>query len=148
MVLNYILVGCPWILINIPVSSHRYNMNNEMSLNDGHHYTSWSIKFDFTITAAMLGSISDLFWVVVVVVVVAFRGGSDDGVQHMYSWTNEGLRDWQNLFAITRFRFIVFLFHIFYYYWGRENRSLYRGLRFIEVRGHFTFLGNCPPTRP
>ena len=33
---------------------------------------------------------------------------------------NEGPRDWQNLFAITRFPF-----HIFYYYWGEENRSLY-----------------------
>ena len=26
------------------------------------------------------------------------------------------------------------LFHIFYYYWGEENRSLYRGLRYVEVR--------------
>ena len=25
-------------------------------------------------------------------------------------------------------------FHIFYYYWGKENRSFYRGLRYIEVR--------------
>ena len=25
------------------------------------------------------------------------------------------------------------LFHIFYYYWGKENRSLYRGLRYTEV---------------
>ena len=24
--------------------------------------------------------------------------------------------------------------HIFYYYWSKENRSFYRGLRFIEVR--------------
>ena len=23
---------------------------------------------------------------------------------------------------------------MFYYYWGKENRSLYRGLRYIEVR--------------
>ena len=61
---------------------------------------------------------------------------------------NERLRDWQNLFAITRFRFIVFLFHIFYYYWGKENRSLHRGLRFIAVRDHFTFLGNGQPTPP
>ena len=36
---------------------------------------------------------------------------------------NEGPRDWQNLFAITTFRF-----HIFYFNWGKENRSLYRGL--------------------
>ena len=26
------------------------------------------------------------------------------------------------------------LFHILYHYWGKENRSLYRGLRYIEVR--------------
>ena len=47
---------------------------------------------------------------------------------------NEGPRDWQNLFAITRFRYIEVLFHIFYYYWGNENHLLYGGLRYIEVR--------------
>ena len=51
---------------------------------------------------------------------------------------NEGQRpDWQNLFAIPRFRYIDVLFHIFYYYCGKENRSLYwlyRGLCYIEVR--------------
>ena len=47
---------------------------------------------------------------------------------------NEGPRDWKNVFAITRFRYIEVLFHIFSYYWGKENRSLYRGLRYIEVR--------------
>ena len=47
---------------------------------------------------------------------------------------NEGPRNWQNLFAITRFRYIEVHFHIFYYYWGKENRSLYQGLRYIEVR--------------
>ena len=47
---------------------------------------------------------------------------------------NEVLRDWHNLFAITRFRYIEVVFHIFYYYWGEENRSSYRGLRYIEVR--------------
>ena len=26
------------------------------------------------------------------------------------------------------------LFHMFYCYWGKENRSLYRELRYIEVR--------------
>ena len=35
----------------------------------------------------------------------------------------------QRGFVISRF-----LFHMFYYYWGKENRSLYRGLRYIEVR--------------
>ena len=27
-----------------------------------------------------------------------------------------------------------FLFHMFYYHWGKENRSLYQGLRYIKVR--------------
>ena len=43
-------------------------------------------------------------------------------------------RTWQNLFAITRFRYIEVIFHIFYYYWSKENRSLYRELPSIEVR--------------
>ena len=47
---------------------------------------------------------------------------------------NEVSRDWQNSFATTRFRCIEVLSHIFYYYWGRQDRSLYRGLRYIEVR--------------
>ena len=46
---------------------------------------------------------------------------------------NEGPRDWQNLFAITRFRHFEVLFHIFYYFWSKENHSSYRGLRYIEV---------------
>ena len=47
---------------------------------------------------------------------------------------NKGPREWQNLFAISRFRFIKVLFHAFYYCWGKENRSFYEGLRYIEVR--------------
>ena len=43
-------------------------------------------------------------------------------------------RDLQNMFATTKFRYIEVLFHIFYYYWGRQDRSLYRGLRYMEVR--------------
>ena len=31
------------------------------------------------------------------------------------------------------FCYIEILFHIFYYYWDKENRSLYRGLRYVEV---------------
>ena len=38
---------------------------------------------------------------------------------------NEVLRDWQNLFAITRFRYIKVVFHIFYVLLG-DDRSLYR----------------------
>ena len=47
---------------------------------------------------------------------------------------SKGPRDWQNLFPITRFRYIEVLFCIFYYYWGNENCSLYGGLCYIEVR--------------
>ena len=35
---------------------------------------------------------------------------------------------------ITRFRYIEVRLHIHYYYWGEEDRSLYRGLRHIKVR--------------
>ena len=47
---------------------------------------------------------------------------------------NEGPRDWQNLFAITRFLYVEVIFHIFYYYWGKENHSLCPGLCYTEVR--------------
>ena len=48
---------------------------------------------------------------------------------------NERPRDCQNLFAVTRFRYIeVGSFFFVYFFWGKENRSLYRGLRYIEVR--------------
>ena len=46
---------------------------------------------------------------------------------------NEGLRDWENVIAITRFCYIEVLFQIFCYYWGKENRSLHRGLRYAEI---------------
>ena len=45
----------------------------------------------------------------------------------------EGPRDWQIVFAITSFVISRSFFHICYYYWSEENRSLYRGLRYIEV---------------
>ena len=32
-----------------------------------------------------------------------------------------------------RFRYSEVLFHIFYYHWGKENHSLYRGLLYVEV---------------
>ena len=31
---------------------------------------------------------------------------------------------------LLRFRYIGVLFHIFYFYWGEEYRSSYRGLRY------------------
>ena len=48
---------------------------------------------------------------------------------------NEGPRAGidKNLFAITKFSYNKVLFHIFYYYWGKENCPLYRGLCLMEV---------------
>ena len=37
---------------------------------------------------------------------------------------NKGPRDWQKVFPISSFRHIEVLFHISYYDWGKENRSL------------------------
>ena len=39
-------------------------------------------------------------------------------------------------------------FYIFYYYWGKENLSLYRGLRYLvrlidELRGCSMFVIGC-----
>ena len=63
--------------------------------------------------------------------------------QRSYSGTsiNERPRDWQNLFVISRFRYIGVLLHIFYYYWCRENRSLYRGSLY---RGSIVFKSEKP----
>jgi len=36
----------------------------------------------------------------------------------------EGPRKYQNLFATMRFHYLDVLFHIFYCYWSKENRSL------------------------
>ena len=41
---------------------------------------------------------------------------------------NEGPRDLQKVFVITRFHYIEVLFHIFYYRWGKEKCSLYQAL--------------------
>ena len=53
---------------------------------------------------------------------------------------SEELSDWQNVFAIPRFRFFEVLFHFSYYYWAKETRSWYWGLRYIEF-----LLYTCPP---
>ena len=55
-------------------------------------------------------------------------------VSTVESQHNEGPRDWQNAFAVTRFRYIEVLFHLFCCYWGKENCSSYGGFRYIEVR--------------
>ena len=49
-------------------------------------------------------------------------------------WYNERPRDWQNMFALTRFSYIKVLFNIFYYSLGKKKCSIYRVLRYIEVR--------------
>ena len=50
---------------------------------------------------------------------------------------NEGSRDFQNVFAIARFRYIEVLFHIFYYNWGVKKIVRYTEdfvkVRYIEV---------------
>ena len=66
-------------------------------------------------------------WTVCLVMSLIFKTNT---VETRY---NDLARDWQHLFAMKRFRYIEVLFHIFYYYWGEGNRSLYRGLRYIEV---------------
>jgi len=47
---------------------------------------------------------------------------------------NEVPRDWGNWFVISRIRYIEVLFHTLLCYWAEKYRSLYRGLRYIEVR--------------
>ena len=47
---------------------------------------------------------------------------------------NEVPRNWANWFVISRVRYIEVLFHTLRYYWAEKYRSLYRGLRYIEVR--------------
>ena len=44
---------------------------------------------------------------------------------------NKGLRDWQNVFSIRRFRHIEVLFHTICYYWGKKDRSLQRAKKII-----------------
>ena len=46
---------------------------------------------------------------------------------------NEVLRDWGNWFFISRVHYIEVLFHTFCKYWAEKYRSLYQGLRYIEV---------------
>jgi len=52
---------------------------------------------------------------------------------------NEVPRDWGNWFVISRVRYIEVLFHTLRYYWVETYRSLYRGLRYIEVGVKLTF---------
>ena len=57
----------------------------------------------------------------------------------LWNVQNKEPRDWQNLFAFTWFRFIEVLFHAYILLLlGKENHSLCRGLRYIEV--HYTYV--------
>ena len=48
---------------------------------------------------------------------------------------SEGPREWQNYFVrFNEVCYIEVLFRVFCCYWGKENRSSYGGLRYIEVR--------------
>ena len=61
---------------------------------------------------------------------------------------NKVPRDWQNLFAITRFCYIKVLFHTFYYYWDKENCLLYRGLPYTKVRYQGSTVTIFSPSDP
>ena len=69
---------------------------------------------------------------------------TDDGkryqCQNILFFNNKG-KDWQNLFAITRFRYIEVRFHTFCYYCGKENCSLYRGSTIFSIINRMSF--NC-----
>ena len=65
---------------------------------------------------------------------------NDDTVEPRY---NEGPRDWQTLFAITRFCYIKVLFHFFLLLLGQRKlfvmlrTSLYRGLLYrVDIVHH------------
>ena len=72
-------------------------------------------------------------------------GGGGD--KHAWNWRSyyasavylrydEGakwLAKWKCVHYITRFWYTEVLLHILYYYWGKDNRSLYREIRYIEV---------------
>ena len=52
---------------------------------------------------------------------------------------NEGPRDQPIFFALTRFRYIKVPFHIFYYYWGKENRHIIACIARFNVQKTATF---------
>jgi len=73
---------------------------------------------------------------VAILLVARWFGGEVTVNQCKVQWKlnlTKGPRDWKSLFATMRFRCIKVLFHIFYYYWGRENSSLYQGLQYIDI---------------
>lgn len=51
---------------------------------------------------------------------------------------DEGPRELQNLFAITRSRYVEVLFHIFYYCWVKN--IVYFTEDFVTSRSHCSFL--------
>ena len=62
----------------------------------------------------------------------------------LWNLQNKEPRDWQNLIAFTRFRFVEVLFHAYILLLlGEENQSLYRGLRYIKVHYIYVPLYNC-----
>lgn len=37
---------------------------------------------------------------------------------------NEALREYENIFAIIKFRYIGIIFHLYRFFWGKKNISL------------------------
>ena len=70
---------------------------------------------------------------------VLFHFSDNSLAEVLWSLQNKEPRDWQNLFAFTRFRFIEVLFHEYILLLlGKENHSLCRGLRYKEV--HYIYV--------
>ena len=67
----------------------------------------------------------------------------------LWNLQNKEPREWLNLFAFTWFRFVEVLFHAYILLLlGKENLSLCRGLRYIEVHWiyvplYYHRIGNC-----
>ena len=61
---------------------------------------------------------------------VLFHFSDNSLAEVLWSLQNKKPRDWQNLFAFTRFRFIEVLFHAYILLLlGKQNPSLCRGYR-------------------
>ena len=71
-------------------------------------------------------------WVTVLDILIFIQGS----FLYLYSLEpchNEGLRDWLNLFAIMRLRYVEVLFHMFYYTGVKNTIGLFGGLCYIEA---------------
>ena len=92
-------------------------MNNEMSLNDGHHSSTHLDQSNLILQLLPLCLVLSAIYFELLLFLLLFVAAAMTVSNICTVEPTKPLRDWQNLFAITRFRFIVFLFHILYYYW-------------------------------